>query len=257
MTTDLASSREPARHRVTARSRPDPPTALVVQHLPHEHAAVLGEALVLGGWTTTTWRAWCEPTPALRPADVAAVVVLGGDMNTDEGTRWPHLAIARELLGEALAAAVPAMGICLGAQLLAEAAGGHVTHGVPEVGWLPITATPSGRTHPVIGVVPDETAWFSAHGDQIALPPAATLLAFGDATPVQAFTVGSGLGLQFHPEVDASAVAGYVGIPGIEGWLAAAGWQADDLVAEARRRNAAHRAAGAALFTAWLRTAAG
>lgn len=225
---------------------------LVVQHLPHEHSGVLGEVLELRGADVRLVRAWTgQPVPtAARGHD--AVVVLGGDMDTDQDDRWPHLRDARALLADAVATGVPALGICLGAQLLAEATGGSVHHGRPEVGYVPVRHTPSGRAHPVIGAVADGTPLFNAHRDHITAPPGATLLAYSDDVAVHAFAVGTGLGLQHHPEFDASMVAGYVEVDGVAEHLAAAGWRAEALLAEARRRNAAHRAAGAAVFGVWL-----
>ncbi|CAN5182091.1 type 1 glutamine amidotransferase [soil metagenome] len=234
-------------------SRGSSPRVLVVQHLPHEHAGVLGEVLVTSGCTVRTCRAWTEPVPR-DLTDVDAVVVLGGDMNTDEGKRWPHLGDVRALLADAVASDVPVLALCLGAQLLAEATGGRVHHGTPEVGYIPIHRTPEGHVHPVIGAVPDGSRWFNAHGDQITAPPGATLLARSDDTPVHAFQVGRALGLQFHPEVDASAVAAYVETRGIAEYLEAAGWTGERLLTEARRCNEAHRAAGRTLFEAWLAT---
>ncbi len=226
---------------------------LVVQHLPHEHEGVLGEVLAASGVPTVRWRAWTEPDlpPALD--DVAAMVVLGGDMNTDEGDRWPHLHVVRDLLARAVEADLPTLAICLGAQLLAEATGGSVAHGTPEIGWIPIEATPAGASDPVVGAVPSGTRFFNAHADFITAPPQAALLARSADCAVHAFRVGSALGLQYHPEIDASFVAGYVEAPGVEAYLGANGWTPEGLVHEARLRNAEHRRDGAALFTAWVR----
>jgi GMP synthase (glutamine-hydrolysing) len=227
------------------------PHVLVVQHTPQSHPGVLGEVLSVRGCTTTVWHAWREPQ-SLGVADVDAVAVMGGVMNTDEEEDWPHLRAVRELLGEAVASDVPALGICLGAQLLAEATGGSVSHGQPEIGWVDVTATPSGRTDPVIGPTVGAAQWFSWHGDRIHLPRGATLLASSDDTPVQAFGIGSALGLQYHPEIDASFVAAFVASEGIDAVLEATGWTAKALVEEARRRNEVHRAGGRAVFGAWV-----
>lgn len=231
-------------------------SVLVVQNLPHEHAGVLGEALVVAGLPVTCWRAWASAaTPP--PLDVHdALVVLGGDMNTDEDDRWPHLHVARHLLVRAVEAEMPVLALCLGAQLLAEATGGSVRHGVPEIGWIPIRRTAAGDDDQVLSAVPDATPFFNAHADHIDMPPDATLLAISDDTAVHAFRVGTALGLQFHPEIDASFVAAYVEADGVAAYLGANGWTPEGLVTEARRRNAAHRAAGLALFRAWIGTAA-
>lgn len=224
---------------------------LVVQHLPHEHEGVLGEVLVTRDLDVVRCRAWAEPVPTTLEG-MDALVVLGGDMNTDEEADWPHLREVRDLLRVALDEAVPTLGLCLGAQLLAEAGGGTVHHGTPEIGWIPIEQTGAGRADPVVSAVPDGTPFFNAHADYVSLPPGATLLSRSADTDVHAFRLSAALGLQHHPEIDASFVAGYVEAPGVARYLGANGWTPEELVSEARRRNAAHRAAGQALFEAWV-----
>lgn len=226
---------------------------LVVQHLPHEHDGVLGEALVTRGIEIQRCRAWTDPIPD-RPGDVDALVVLGGDMNTDEDDRWPHLAHVRSLLAHTIDAQTPTLAICLGAQLLAEAGGGSVRHGTPEIGWIPIEPTEAGQADPVVAAVPAGTRFFNAHADFITAPPGAEVLARSAGAPVHAFRLGNVLGLQYHAEIDASFVAGYVVADGVEAYLRDNAWTPEDLLAEARRRNADHRADGLALFHAWIDT---
>lgn len=227
-------------------------TVLVVQHLPHEHAGVLGEVLARAGVSTVTWRAWAQPEMPGRLQEYRAVAVLGGDMFTDESDRWPHLNTVRDLLRKAVQADIPSLCLCLGAQLLAEACGGRVSHGTPEIGYIPITLTPSGRRDPVVSAVADGTSFFNADADQIHLPSQATLLAFSAATAVHAFRVGAAVGLQYHPEIDASFVAAYVEAPGVREYLQANDWTGEELLRQARLLNIAHRAAGQSLFAAWL-----
>src|SRR6266498_2519219 len=79
----------------------------------------------------------------------------------------------------------------------------------PEYGWIPLAFTRSGRADLVLGALDSDVEVFSSHHDVFDLPPGADLLAWGGHSPNQAFRLGSVLGLQFHPEVDAALVAAW------------------------------------------------
>lgn len=228
---------------------------MVLEHLPHEPPAVLGRVLDASGtpWRTVRLHAG-DPVPR-DPAALGGLVVLGGDMNTDDDDRHPHLREERALLGRCVAAGTPVLGLCLGAQLLAEATGGRVAHATPEIGFLPVTRTPAGRDDPLLSALPDHSPTFNAHGDLITLGEG-VLLASSAQTVVQAFRVGErAWGLQFHPEFDADLVQGYVTAPGVPAYLRANGWEPARLLAQARRHDAAHQRMGGALLARWLELA--
>jgi GMP synthase-like glutamine amidotransferase len=123
-------------------------------------------------------------------ADAGAIVALGSSASAYWGEpAW--IAEECDLLARRVAAGVPVLGICFGAQALARALGGEVARAPrPEIGWVRPTSDRPELTGPYL-------AW---HFDAITLPPGATPLA---ATPdaLQAFTRGRAMGLQFHPEV--------------------------------------------------------
>src|SRR6266540_2122738 len=142
-----------------------------------------------------------EPTPL----DPLADVVLRGEC----GDLLPHLEATMELIRRAAAQGTPTLGICLGGQLAAHALGGRAyraTEGL-EFGWIQLELTPAGRADAVLGALDQRADVFAAHYDVFDLPPGATLLARGADRPNQAFRLGSVVGLQFHPEVDAALVA--------------------------------------------------
>lgn len=153
-----------------------------------------------------------EPLPAV--GDVAGLVLFGGEMNADQIDRFPYLARERALAREAVEAALPVLGICLGSQLLARALDVPVVPApVREIGFRPVEVTPEGRDDPLLGAFAGAVA-FQWHEDTHALPPGATLLATGADVAVQAFRVANAWGTQFHFEVTAEE---------IEGWLATTG----------------------------------
>jgi GMP synthase-like glutamine amidotransferase len=125
---------------------------------------------------------------------------------SDDGypTRRAELA----LLERALHQSIPTLGVCLGAQLLALAAGGtvHVGDG-SEIGWGPVELLPAAATDALFSGLASGLDVLHWHGDTYTLPPTATPLARSARYP-QAFRVGDvAWGLQFHLEVDATAVA--------------------------------------------------
>jgi GMP synthase-like glutamine amidotransferase len=143
--------------------------------------------------------------------DMAGLVVLGGTMDVSEAPAYPSLEAAMALIRQAAASELPALGICLGGQLAAHALGGRAYRSPrgPEFGWIPLAFTRSGRADPVLGALDSDVEVYSSHHDVFDLPPGADLLAWGGHSPNQAFRLGSVLGVQFHPEVDAARVASW------------------------------------------------
>jgi GMP synthase-like glutamine amidotransferase len=139
---------------------------------------------------------------------------------------------------------VPILAICYGAQMVATALGGSVGRAAhPEIGWHTVDPEPDSP----IATGP----WFQWHFDACTLPPGARLLASSPAGP-QAFTVGSTLAVQFHPEIDASIVARWCDESPAD--LEAVGRTAADLVAEVTRDEAASAARAERLVATFLRS---
>lgn len=134
-----------------------------------------------------------------------ALIVLGGAPLPDDDEHYPWLPATRKLIGEALEQQIPMLGICLGGQLLAYTAGGHVERRKfqPEHGMTSIEATRTAATDSLFRVMPREYIMAENHIDHITmLPDNAVLLARSRRTPVQAFRIGPcAWGLQFHPEI--------------------------------------------------------
>jgi GMP synthase (glutamine-hydrolysing) len=175
--------------------------AVVLQHEENEGPGLLGPALEAAGFTLV------KRFRAVKREDVDAelVVVLGGAMGVYEAERHSFLGEELALLTERLAFSRPVLGICLGAQLLAAAAGSEVFPGKNglEVGVAPVRWTKEGLTDPVLaGVRPRSTV---AHWHQDTFKPVAgsTLLASTDRYSQQAFRLGDSYGFQFHLELTA------------------------------------------------------
>jgi GMP synthase (glutamine-hydrolysing) len=152
-------------------------------------------------------RLWLgEPVPE-RPDDVSAVILLGGPMNVHEEADHSFLVAEKAFLRSAFAVDLPMLGICLGAQLLAEVGGGRVyRRDREEIGLVPIDLV---ADDPLFAGVESPFMAFESHSYSFTLPPGATPLA-RRPDGLQAFRLGNAWGLQFHPEVDADRARQWV-----------------------------------------------
>jgi GMP synthase-like glutamine amidotransferase len=141
-----------------------------------------------------------------------AALVFGGAMHVDQEQAHPWLRGEKQLLGELLARGTPILGLCLGAQLLAEAAGGGASRGVePEIGWKTVELTPDASGDVLLAPVPAHFESLQWHSYELSAPAGAVTLA-RSAACLQAFRArgARGWGIQFHAEATAQTVADWI-----------------------------------------------
>jgi GMP synthase-like glutamine amidotransferase len=143
-----------------------------------------------------------EPLPELDTYDV--LVPLGGDPSLCGD--W--LADEIETIRKAISEGKGVLGLCLGAQLIAEAMGGKlVPHMHAEVGWWPIHLNEAGRAHPLLRGLPDDLELFLFHKNTMILPPSFELLGESAGCRNQIFAFGDRVaGYQAHPEFVPSTI---------------------------------------------------
>jgi GMP synthase-like glutamine amidotransferase len=151
---------------------------------------------------------WLVPEQAEPPSDAAgydAAMVFGGSMNVDQEDKHLWLRPEKETIAALLELETPLLGVCLGTQLLAEAAGGSAARAAePEIGWHQVELTPDGAADPLLAPLAPAFEAFQWHSYAAAPPPEAVTLARSPVCP-QAYRIGDrAWGIQFHAEVSAA-----------------------------------------------------
>jgi GMP synthase-like glutamine amidotransferase len=196
-----------------ARETPRQPSCLIVQHVASEGPYVIADVLARAG-AEVDQRVLSSGADLPRTLEgYQGLVVMGGPMSATSDEGFSSRAGEVELLEEALARGTPTLGVCLGAQLLAVAAGGKVYPGTmgPEIGWGAVSFTDAAATDPLLSGLGPEATVLHWHADTFDVPPGSTHLASSGRYPNQAFRAGDwAWGFQFHLEVDVQAVRAFL-----------------------------------------------
>jgi len=178
-----------------------------LQHVPFEDAANIGVWAESRNHIVTRTRLYeNEPLPEID--DVGLLAIMGGPMNVYQYRNHPWLKREKAFIERAVARGVPILGVCLGAQLLADVLGAKVAQNPHiEIGWFPVRLTAEARDSDLFHGLPTEFNAFHWHGDTFDIPPGAGRLAQSDACLNQAFEYARrAVGLQFHLEYTADSV---------------------------------------------------
>ncbi len=184
---------------------------LSVIHGPDARTELFAPVVEEAGHRLDEWSfAWGTPPP--RPLEsYDAVLVFGGAMHADHDEHHPWLRDETQWLQQLLTGRTPTLGICLGVQLLARAAGSWVGPlEDPEIGWVGVELTDDGAADPVVGSLPRTFDALQWHHYTYGLPAGAVELA-RSAACTQAFRLGEACwGVQFHPEVTQTQLDGWI-----------------------------------------------
>lgn len=154
-----------------------------------------------------------DARPSLDSYD--GLILMGGEMAVYESHLYEHIRTEIGLVEEALKRDLPVLGICLGAQIVANVLGAKVAlHPVREMGWSKIRLTPAGIVDPVLGGFGPEEYFFQSHQDSFEIPSGAEHLAESDLCGSQGFRYGKHVyGFQFHLEIDHPTVRHWIDTP--------------------------------------------
>ncbi len=140
--------------------------------------------------------------------DFDILVVMGGPMNIYEHRQFPWLTPEKKFIEKAISASKPVLGICLGAQLIADVAGAKIyPDKYKEIGFFDIERTTQDDNSDLFESIPESFCAFHWHGETFDIPKDAIHLAQSTSCKNQAFQLGDRvLGLQFHLEATPASI---------------------------------------------------
>lgn len=229
---------------------------LVFQHVPFEPLGTLDAQFKDAGFRIRYVNFDRDPARRVDVGRYHGLIVLGGPMSAVDGDRYRHLEYEKDAIRAAIEQQIPALGICLGAQLIAAATGGKPQPGqAVEYGWTEVGPTDAARKDPLFRRFESAQPIFQWHEDTFTLPRHAVHLAASDACKYQAFRVGeSAYGLQFHLEANRALILRWLEAPGKLEALARRGIVIDvkHTLELTRRHLPAASELGRALFGAFI-----
>ena len=178
----------------------------VIQHVPFEGPGLIGRWAEESGYELTTTMASAEDYP--DSDDVDFLVVMGGPMAADDAHASPWLHAEKHFVAEAIASGKIVLGVCLGAQIIAEVLGGAIHRNEErEIGWYPVSKTELGKGEPLFADWPEYVVVGHWHADTFDLPLGLAPSLSSEVTPNQAFVFDERVvGLQFHLEWDEALI---------------------------------------------------
>ncbi len=172
------------------------------QHVPFEGLGFIERWALHKGMELSVTRFYAgDQLPKLEAIDW--LVVMGGPMNIYEEAAYPWLKAEKMYIRQAIEAGKTVVGICLGAQLIADVLGGPVTRNAhKEIGWFPVELSAEAKRAGLGAVLPWRFDAFHWHGDTFAIPAGALPIGHSEACSNQGFLFAKRvLALQFHMEM--------------------------------------------------------
>jgi GMP synthase-like glutamine amidotransferase len=177
------------------------------QHVPFEGLGSI-EPWLKATSTQISVTRFYEDTSLPDINEIDWLIVMGGPMSVNDEHLYPWLQAEKKFIAQAISNGKIVLGVCLGAQLIANALGAKVfPNKYREIGWLPIQKNSAIVQSPFTNIIPSTINAFHWHGETFDLPKNGVLLAQSEACKNQAFSIGKHvLGLQFHLETTEESI---------------------------------------------------
>jgi len=231
---------------------------LAIVHQNDAGPGVFAEAISAAGGEVEIWMPPEQAEPPADPLGYDGVLVLGGAMNVDQDGAHPWLRAELTMLGELIEAGRPLLGLCLGGQLLAIAAGAPARRAArPEIGWHRVELTAEAAADPLLAPLGPGFEAFQWHSYEFPLPAGAMPLARSEVG-LQACRIGDAAwALQFHPEVSAADAAHWIADYRSDPDAVAIGLDPAALASETAAKIGPFNDLGRAICRRWLATGSG
>jgi len=175
-----------------------------LQHVPFEGLGYIEDWLIENKYSISSTRFYEADYNLPAVENIDALIIMGGPMGVYDTVPHPWLLEEKQFITDCIESGKKVLGICLGAQLLADNLGAKV-YGAShrEIGWFPVKpAEESKQLSWFYDLFKDQPTVFHWHGDQFEIPEGGLDLLSSAANNNQAFSYGDNLiGLQFHLEV--------------------------------------------------------
>jgi GMP synthase-like glutamine amidotransferase len=204
-----------------------------LQHVPFETPGNIEAWVIQKGYSLSFTHFYNnEDLPSLDDSD--ALIIMGGPMSVHDKKAFAWLKKEKEFIAAAIREKKKILGICLGAQLIADVLGARVYNNMEkEIGFMPVHFTENAAQHNLFKDFNANEMVFHWHGETFDLPDEAILLASTKACTNQAYMIGNNImGLQFHLEVTPEIVKDMVNHEGHELIPAACIFSAEKILSE-------------------------
>ncbi len=175
-------------------------------HVPFEGIGCIADWIAKNNFHLTETRLWeSAQFPPMENFDF--LIIMGGPMSVNDEKKFHWLHHEKNFIEEAINHGKHVLGICLGAQLIADVLGAKVEPNQhKEIGWFPVSMNENAE-NTQLDFFPKKFITFHWHGDTFDLPQGATHVAQSEACLHQAFTYGDNvIALQFHPEMTQASI---------------------------------------------------